>query len=317
MPTTLPRGRGALPRPQVLEAQRSWILEGLVQSVAAHGYANTSVSQIILRAGVSKTTFYGLFASKEDAFLAAYDAIAGRISVRVGRAFEAHEGWATQITAALQELLSILDANPAWTRVCVVESLAAGPSMVERHNQTLGSLQALVDRGAGALASDSQGDTFPAESVAGAIHGIIFARASGEPDEPLGSLLAGLAYLTIVPYVGVQRAAQELSAIDLPILNPGPPVAALSSDAPLAWSIPYQAQRCLRYIAEHPGVSSQEVRKGLAIKHLSQVSRLLTRLDRRGLATTPRARGIAHAWSITSLGKRVLAAIDRIEASGK
>jgi AcrR family transcriptional regulator len=169
IPEGLPRGRGALPREQVIYIQRMRILDAL-DILAERGDRETSVKDVIARAGVSRSTFYGIFAAKQEAFLAA-----------------------------------------------------------RSHRRSTGP-------------------------------------------------------------------------------------------ARLAFSLPYQAQRTLRYIQEHPGSSSQAVRHGLEFAHLSQASRILAKLERLGLAHTRRSPGKPHAWRLTPVGAealRALAPATRSIASGR
>src|ERR687893_1487221 len=75
----LPRGRHRLSRETVAESQRRRLLDAFVELVASHGYASTTVGGIAAKAGVSRTTFYELFDSKEDIFRAAYDDVTGQM----------------------------------------------------------------------------------------------------------------------------------------------------------------------------------------------------------------------------------------------
>lgn len=62
---------------------------------------------------------------------------------------------------------------------------------------------------------------------------------------------------------------------------------------------------CLSYLSSHPGASGAEVRRGLGVRHLSQVSRLLGRLESKALvANVPGRRG--NAWTLTAHGRQVL-----------
>lgn len=62
---------------------------------------------------------------------------------------------------------------------------------------------------------------------------------------------------------------------------------------------------CLSYLSSHPGASGTQVCQGLGVRHLSQVSRLLGRLEAKGLcANQPGARG--NAWTLTPEGREVL-----------
>ena len=61
----------------------------------------------------------------------------------------------------------------------------------------------------------------------------------------------------------------------------------------------------LRYLAEHPGSSGREVKRGLEIRHDSQVWTLLKRLERDGLAAQ-QPNGSLSAWTLTGRGQGVL-----------
>jgi AcrR family transcriptional regulator len=78
----------------------------------------------------------------------------------------------------------------------------------------------------------------------------------------------------------------------------GLPLRAPGSGAVGDWSVVSSEQRCLRYIGAHPGCSGEDVRRALGFGHLSQASRLLTRLEREGLIARQRGRSGANAWRI-------------------
>ncbi len=74
----LPYGPHRLPRGEVILHQRARIYGAMVEAVAHSGYERTSVKQVIGLAGVSRRSFYELFANKEECFLATFDLIAER-----------------------------------------------------------------------------------------------------------------------------------------------------------------------------------------------------------------------------------------------
>lgn len=63
----LPRGRHGLPREAVAESQRGRIQAAMIDVVAARGYADTRVVDVIGAAGVSRKTFYELFDARRTA----------------------------------------------------------------------------------------------------------------------------------------------------------------------------------------------------------------------------------------------------------
>ena len=56
----------------------------MVEAVARHGYAGTTLRELVRLAGVSKTTFYEHFESKQECFLATFDEIITQVTERVG-----------------------------------------------------------------------------------------------------------------------------------------------------------------------------------------------------------------------------------------
>jgi DNA-binding MarR family transcriptional regulator len=62
---------------------------------------------------------------------------------------------------------------------------------------------------------------------------------------------------------------------------------------------------CLSFLSSHPGASGTQVCHGLGVRHLSQVSRLLARLEAKGLIRNEPA-GRGNAWSLTPEGREVL-----------
>ena len=71
-------GRHQLSRDEVRSHQRERIFGALEAVMATQGYSSTSVADIIKSAGVSRQTFYELFTSKQDCFLASYAGGRGR-----------------------------------------------------------------------------------------------------------------------------------------------------------------------------------------------------------------------------------------------
>ena len=73
VPDRLPKGPHSLTREQVQASQRQRILDAILDVVGEHGYATATVAHVTALAGISRTTFYEQFRSKQDAFLTAYD----------------------------------------------------------------------------------------------------------------------------------------------------------------------------------------------------------------------------------------------------
>ena len=143
----LPRGRHGLPREAVTESQRSRILQAMIEVVSERGYPETRVVDVIEVAGVSRKTFYELFSSKEDCFLATYDVLLGNLLGDTARGFESKPGapWAERIAAGLGELLKHLAEHPDEARYAIVEVLAAGPKALARRDAALRQFTGFLD----------------------------------------------------------------------------------------------------------------------------------------------------------------------------
>jgi AcrR family transcriptional regulator len=127
----LPRGPHSLTRDEVLASQRGRMIEAMAQTVAAKGYAATTVADVVARAGVSRKTFYEHFGDREDCFLAAYDAavdvLLGAVAERVAAGEPAQTDWRERVRAGVRAYLGALAAEPAFAQTFLVEVHAAGP----------------------------------------------------------------------------------------------------------------------------------------------------------------------------------------------
>lgn len=132
-PSRLPRGRHGLSREQVVASQRARMLQAMADAVAEQGYAKTSVADVLERAGVSRETFYEQFGSKQACFLDAFDAAGEILLGRVaGAALQTEGAPVERFDALLGSYLDTLASEPAYARIFLVESHAAGPEALRR-----------------------------------------------------------------------------------------------------------------------------------------------------------------------------------------
>ena len=141
------RGRASGPDPRasvgVTEIQRQRLLAGMAAVAVERGAANASVAHVVSRAGVSRRTFYELFADREACFIAAFDQAVALAAASVVPAYEGEDRWRERIRAGLAALLAFLDAEPLMARLAVVEALGAGPRALEHRARVLAVLIAV------------------------------------------------------------------------------------------------------------------------------------------------------------------------------
>jgi len=145
IPRALPRGRHAAARDVVLASQRGRLLEAMAQCVAAHGYAATTVADVIRRAGVSRKTFYEHFADKRACFLAAWEVGNEILLAQVLAAGEEAGDWRARLRAGADAFLEVLAAEPEFARSFLIEVLSVGEDALARRAE-------IIERFADALA---------------------------------------------------------------------------------------------------------------------------------------------------------------------
>jgi AcrR family transcriptional regulator len=205
-----PRGRHRLPPEVIARSQHERLLEAAVRIVAHKGYAATTVADLTKEAGISRTTFYEMFADKEACFLAAYDAAVETLVRRVTAAFEAEEGWPLRARAGLTALLDALAEEPELAHLALLGVSAAGPAAQRRYRAALQRLTPLFDEGRD-FAPGGRG--LPANTsrmAIGAVAGLISDELSENGAERLPDLLSDLLFATLVPYIGPAAAAREV-----------------------------------------------------------------------------------------------------------
>jgi AcrR family transcriptional regulator len=146
-PDQIRGGRHGLTPEQVAGSQRERVLAAMRDQVAEHSFKAVPVATVIAQAGVSRKTFYDLYGSKEECFVAVYERDLGRLIDSTLRAFEGDEPWADRLRTALGVLLGALADDPGAARICFVEVLSAGPRALARRNETMAMLDQLFDGG--------------------------------------------------------------------------------------------------------------------------------------------------------------------------
>ena len=191
------------------ESQRNRIYQAMIEVVSERGYPETRVVDVIGVAGVSRKTFYELFESKEDCFLAAYDVLLENLLGDAGNAFESKSGasWAERIAAALESLLDHLSEHPDEARFAIVEVLAAGPKALSRRDAALRQFTGFLEGGRSETSVELPG--IISISVAGGINELLYSEILHGAAKRLPSRLPDLMFWVTLPFLGAEGAAAE------------------------------------------------------------------------------------------------------------
>ncbi len=307
--------RRAQPREQVAEIQRSRLLVGAVGAIDEHGYAHTTVGHIALRAGVSRRTFYELFSDREACLAALFEDVVGLIERELAAAGLVGLPWRERVRGGMWAILSFFDREPALARVCVIQVMRSGPGVLERRDEVLARLAAVLDEGRGESARGAQCTPLTAEGLVGAAFGIVYARLLRGERAPLTDLFGELMGMIVLPYLGPAVARREQARP-----APGPPSVAGVERAPVdpraerdplagtGMRLTYRTARVLACIAGEPDASNRVVAEHAGVVDPGQISKLLRRLERLGLVVnTGRGHlsGEPNAWRLTAQGRQL------------
>jgi AcrR family transcriptional regulator len=284
----------------------------MVAVVCERGVAVATVGDVVAKAGVSRKTFYELFNNREDCLLAAIEQTVERVSDRVRAACVAHQrSWADRMRAGLLCLLQFCDEEPAVARLCVVESMAAGPAVLDRRTELLKQLARLVDEGR--TAARREPAPLAADGVVGGVLSVLHRRLVVSDGSPFVEMLGPLMSFIVLPYRGGGLARRELHRplpidVDETSRSDGTNGSASATDRVegLDMRLTYRTIRVLGAIAAEPGLSNVRVSERAGVTDQGQISKLLARLAGLQLIENTgqgQRNGTANAWQLTVRGE--------------
>ncbi|HEX5990874.1 MAG TPA: helix-turn-helix domain-containing protein [Solirubrobacterales bacterium] len=185
--------------------QRQRIIDAIVESCAEKTYAATTITDIVARAHISRTTFYKHFVDKRACFDAALDRCLTELEEAAAAAHEPADPAADAARKAATAVLETLAGNPGLAQILTGDAIALQPRVVERYRRaTVPALEALWrtdgDR--------PQAHTDPRLAFGQAQVLILNHIAAGKADR-LPELRGEIVYLTVSPYGGHELALEQ------------------------------------------------------------------------------------------------------------
>lgn len=193
---------------------RERILRSMISSVGDRGYADTDVSEVIERAGVSPAIFDRLFANKDDCVLAAYDWVVEPILERVATAYElgAATSWSEGVRRGLVALLEAIAEQPETAKMALVEVPPISPDAHARYRTTLERLASLLRGGREYLGEDEEPPPQVELMAVGGAEVILVDEVSAGRADQLPARMPEILFAILVPYLGPEDAAAEMHA---------------------------------------------------------------------------------------------------------
>lgn len=204
----LPGGHHGLSREQVAESQRERLIAGLAHAVAERGYRATTITEIVKAASVSSRAFYENFDSKEDCFLAAFDAVIAHLQELIAAAVEPVPDWPQRVIAALRTALAFFAAEPDLARLCLIEPITASPSIATRFRAAVVSCIPYLQPGRAERADAAVLPESTEDSLLGGLVVLTARSILGGDQGSLEDLLPDLVDFALAPYLGPERAKE-------------------------------------------------------------------------------------------------------------
>jgi AcrR family transcriptional regulator/DNA-binding transcriptional ArsR family regulator len=281
-------------------SQRQRLITAMGQVAAEQGRRAATVEAACERAGMSKRSFYEHFTDGEQCFVSAvgqaFDQLFAAIDLVASRPLH----WEDRACALIAGLIAALDGDRTMARLCVVESHCSGPVARSIRNAAVHRLALVLAAGA-TVGNQALGDA-AARGAIGAIFELVTDPIAA--GAPLQEVMGPAVYLGLVPFAGRRTASAR--AAHAPQMFPprqhGPRQEGDGRTAIGQLLVTELTRQTVLHLADHPDARNVDIARAVGVRHGSQMSRHLARLERAGVVGR-RKDGRTNAWRLTALGR--------------
>lgn len=187
------------------QAQRQRILDAMIESCAEKTFAATTITDVVARARISRTTFYKHFEDKRACFDAAIAYCAVALREIAGGAHEPGDDPGDAARKATTAVVEALAQRPGLAQLLSGDAIAVEPAVVERFRKaTIPALEALWSN------NGDRAETCTDPHLAfGQAQVLILNQIAMGKAERLPDLLPELVYLAVCPYGGHEAALEQ------------------------------------------------------------------------------------------------------------
>ncbi len=274
-------------------------------------------------AGVTEREFREVFPTLADCYRAAHARDLEQLSRAVAAAADGQTGWLERVRSGLVALLGFFDDHPSRARLLVLDAPLSPDVTLVCRQQLHDVLARLLDntKCAGTSAeSPLLTNALTGELIVGGVFSVIRSTMLDNGRGKLVELAPSLMAFIVAPYLGQGAARAELEGSpygrgSAAVTDPGVARArAISDAAELPVRLTHRTTLVLRAIAQTPYLNNREIAKTAGLVDEGQTSKLLTRLERRGVIENVgigAARGEPNAWLLTRSGRRAVELIEQ------
>lgn len=283
--------------------ERAALVAAAEEIVREQGRAAATVEAVCVLSGISKAGFRRSFSGRDALLVALHDELAAEAGASMRRAYYRESSWLDGVRAAMTDLLTRFDENPALARFVLVDCAIDESALPSRRAAVIARFASELERDRPTGEATGGGPPFGTPALIGAVVAILHGRLMEDPVPPLRPLAGSLTGMIVMPYLGPDAARAELTREDVA------PASARKAPPP-ALRMTTRTLAVLRAIGGHPGMSNAEVARAAGISDPGQVSKLLARLRSLGLIEcdpASRGRPVGKAWQLSGAGRDVLA----------
>ena len=177
----------------------------MVECCAAKSFPQTTISDIVASASISRTTFYKHFSDKRACFDGAVDACLEQVRTVARAAHEPTDPPAEAVAKATAAILDLMAAKPDLAQLLTGDAPGVEPAVVSRYRQlTIPAVAALWDR-----AGESEQPHLDPSLAFGRVQVLVFSEIAAGRAATLPELLPEVAYLAIAPFAGHAEAVKQ------------------------------------------------------------------------------------------------------------
>jgi AcrR family transcriptional regulator len=187
------------------QSQRQRIVEAMVESCAEKTYAATTITDIVRRASISRTTFYKRFTNKRACFDTAVDSCVEALRIAAANAHTADDTPCEAVRKAAAAMLGLMAARPAVAQLVTGDAVTVEPAIVNRYRKlVIPALEKLWDDSG----ETRRSHTDPALAF-GRAEVLIFSQIAAGRTAHLTELLPEIVYIALLPFAGHDEATKQ------------------------------------------------------------------------------------------------------------
>ncbi len=191
-------------------ASRERILDALLDLSASGGYETVTVDALLESAAASEAEFDANFADLEDCAMQLLDRFLPAIQAKIESAYQAEDYWPDALRAASYVVADWIVSHPREVRFGAVELLKVGELARVRREAVFMSFAYMINAGRECCEDPAAAPELVGERAIGSLAEILTAQLrQGMPDAH--SFVPQLMYLAVLPYLGEEIAARELT----------------------------------------------------------------------------------------------------------